>query len=146
LLYIKCISNKDLLYRTGSTFQSVVAIWIRGDLGTEWIYVYMYPYTYMYMYIYIHIYICTYTYMDTYIYVYMYMDTYIHIYRSICCPPETITTLLISYTPIQNKKFNFKKRIRWIIEWMIMPHLIFITTLWSRYYCPIFFLFSKWGF
>ena len=26
----------------------------------------------------------------------------------LCCPPETIT-LLISYTPIENKKFNFKK-------------------------------------
>ena len=26
----------------------------------------------------------------------------------LCRPPETIT-LLISYTPIENKKFNFKK-------------------------------------
>ena len=25
--------------------------------------------------------------------------------ESLCCPPETITTLLIGYTPIQNKKF-----------------------------------------
>ena len=25
--------------------------------------------------------------------------------ESLCCPPETITMLLISYTPIQNKKF-----------------------------------------
>ena len=33
--------------------------------------------------------------------------------ESLCCPPETITTLLISYTMIQNKKvffFFFKKR------------------------------------
>ena len=29
------------------------------------------------------------------------MDTY-----SLLCSPETITTLLISYTPIQNKKFE----------------------------------------
>ena len=29
--------------------------------------------------------------------------------KSLCCPPETITTLLISYTPIQNKKFKEKK-------------------------------------
>ena len=29
--------------------------------------------------------------------------------ESICCPPETITTLLISYTPMQNKKFKKKK-------------------------------------
>ena len=27
------------------------------------------------------------------------------------CPPETITTLLIGYTPIQNKKLNLKKMI-----------------------------------
>ena len=25
--------------------------------------------------------------------------------KSLCCPPETITTLLIGYTPMQNKKF-----------------------------------------
>ena len=27
-----------------------------------------------------------------------------------CCPPETITTLLISYTPIQNKTFSENKK------------------------------------
>ena len=30
--------------------------------------------------------------------------------ESLCCSPETITTLLISYTPIQNKKFFKKER------------------------------------
>ena len=34
------------------------------------------------------------------------MDTCIA--ESLCCPPETLTTLLISYTSIQNKKFNIK--------------------------------------
>ena len=29
--------------------------------------------------------------------------------ESLCCPPETITTLLMDYTPIQNKKFKNKK-------------------------------------
>ena len=33
----------------------------------------------------------------------------IHVYvcmaESLCCPPETITALLIGSTPIQNKKF-----------------------------------------
>ena len=38
------------------------------------------------------------------------MDTYIHMAESLCASPETITTLLISYTPIQNKKRFFKKR------------------------------------
>jgi len=34
------------------------------------------------------------------------MDTYICMAESLCCSPETITTLLIDYTPIQNKKFK----------------------------------------
>ena len=41
------------------------------------------------------------------------MDTCMCMAESLCCPPETITTLLISYTMIQNKKvffFFFKKR------------------------------------
>ena len=33
------------------------------------------------------------------------MDTCICMAESLCCPPETITTLLISYTPVENKKF-----------------------------------------
>jgi len=36
------------------------------------------------------------------------MDTYICMPESLRCSPETITTLLIGYTPIQNKKFNLK--------------------------------------
>ena len=40
------------------------------------------------------------------------MDTCIWMAESLGCPPETITTLLIGYTPIQNKKLkelcNFK--------------------------------------
>ena len=34
------------------------------------------------------------------------MDTCICMAESLCCSPETTTTLLISCTPIQNKKFN----------------------------------------
>ena len=37
---------------------------------------------------------------------------WIHVYcmaESLCCPPVTITTLLISCIPIQNKKFKKKK-------------------------------------
>ena len=29
--------------------------------------------------------------------------------RSLCCSPETTTTLLIGYTPIQNKSLKFEK-------------------------------------
>ena len=33
------------------------------------------------------------------------MDTYISIAESLYCSPETVTTLLISYTPLKNEKF-----------------------------------------
>ena len=34
--------------------------------------------------------------------------------ESLCCPPETITTLLIGYIPVQNKKYNkLKKKKLW---------------------------------
>ena len=33
------------------------------------------------------------------------MDTCVCMAESLCCSPETITTLLIDYTPKQNKKF-----------------------------------------
>ena len=33
-------------------------------------------------------------------------DTCICMAESLCCSPETTTTLLIGYTPIQNKKFK----------------------------------------
>ena len=31
--------------------------------------------------------------------------------ESLCCTPETITTLLVDYSPIQNKKFNKRKSV-----------------------------------
>ena len=37
------------------------------------------------------------------------MDTCLYMADSICCSSETITTLLISYNPIQNKKFKKQK-------------------------------------
>ena len=36
------------------------------------------------------------------------MNPCIRMTESLCCSPETITTLLISYTLIQNKKFKIK--------------------------------------
>ena len=36
------------------------------------------------------------------------MDTCIPMAESLCCEPETITTQLISYTAIQNKKLKKK--------------------------------------
>ena len=37
------------------------------------------------------------------------MDTCISMAKSLCPSPETITTLLTGYTPIQNKNFMKKK-------------------------------------
>ena len=37
------------------------------------------------------------------------MDTCVCMAESLCCLPETVTTLLIGYIPIQNKKFKKKK-------------------------------------
>ena len=38
------------------------------------------------------------------------IDTCVCMAESLCCSPETVTTLLIGYTPIQNKKFEKKKK------------------------------------
>ena len=37
------------------------------------------------------------------------MDTCICTPKSRCCPPEIITTLLVGYTQVQNKKWGEKK-------------------------------------
>ena len=37
------------------------------------------------------------------------MDTCICMAKSLCCSLEAITTLLIGYTPTQNKKFKKKQ-------------------------------------
>jgi len=44
------------------------------------------------------------------------MDACICMAESLGCSPEAITTSLISYTPIQNKKFFKKKRIAKMLE------------------------------
>ena len=41
LLYLKRITNKDLLYSTGNSAQCYVAAWMGGELGGEWIHVYV---------------------------------------------------------------------------------------------------------
>ena len=37
LLYLKCITNKDLLYSTGNSAQCYVAAWLGDGFGGEWI-------------------------------------------------------------------------------------------------------------
>ena len=41
LLYLKWMTNKDLLYSTGSSAQCYVAAWMEGEFGGEWIHVYV---------------------------------------------------------------------------------------------------------
>ena len=42
LLYLKCVTNKDLLYSTWNSTQCFVAVWMGGEFAGEWIHVYMY--------------------------------------------------------------------------------------------------------
>ena len=73
LLFFKWKTNKDLLYNTGNSAQCYVVAWVGGDFGEECIHVSVW----------LNPCICI---------------LYPHI--CICCPPETITTLLIHYTPV----------------------------------------------
>ena len=41
LLYLKWITNKDLLYSTGNAALCYAAAWKGGDFGAEWIHVYV---------------------------------------------------------------------------------------------------------
>ena len=43
LLYLKWITNKDLLYSVWNSAQCYVAAWMGGGLGGEWIHVYVWP-------------------------------------------------------------------------------------------------------
>ena len=41
LLYLKWVTNKDLLYSTGNSAQCYVAAWMGGEFRGEWILVYV---------------------------------------------------------------------------------------------------------
>ena len=41
LLYLKQITNKDVLYSTGNSAQCYVAAWMGREFGGEWIHVYV---------------------------------------------------------------------------------------------------------
>ena len=41
LLYLKWVTNKDLLFSTGNSDQCYVAACMGGELGGEWIHVYI---------------------------------------------------------------------------------------------------------
>ena len=50
-------------------------------------------------------------------------DAYICMAESLCCSPETITALLTGSTPIQNNKFNKKKKNKQKITCVILSRL-----------------------
>ena len=63
------------------------------------------------------------------------MDTCVYMAESLCCSPETTTTLLVGYTPIQNKMFQFSRSVMSDSLW---PHELqharppcLITNSWS---------------
>ena len=41
LLYLKEITNKDLLCSTGNSAQCYLAAWMRGEFGEQWIHVHV---------------------------------------------------------------------------------------------------------
>ena len=41
LLYLKWMTNKDLLYSTGNSAQCYVAAWMGEEFGREWVHVYV---------------------------------------------------------------------------------------------------------
>ena len=95
LLFFKWKSNKDLLYNTRNSAQCYVGAWVGGEFGKEWMHVFVWLNP------------CT---------------RILYPHRCICCPPKTITTLLILYTPIESKKFKkFKKK-----TLFLDPHLSFL--------------------
>ena len=72
LLYLKWITNKDLLCSTWNSAQCYVPAWMGGVAWRK-------------------------------------TDTCICMAESLHCSPETTKTLLISHTPLQNKKLKKKK-------------------------------------
>ena len=63
------------------------------------------------------------------------MDTWLWMAESLCCPPEIITTLVIYYTPIRNKKLRKEKLICYIRVYILKRnpvfsfiHVVFNTT------------------
>ena len=73
-LYLKWITNKDLLFSTWNSVQGHVQCLDRRRVWGR-------------------------------------MDTCIFMAKSLHCSPETVTTLLISYTPRQNKKIKKEKKL-----------------------------------
>ena len=70
------------------------------------------------------------------------MDACIWMAESLCCPLETATTWLISYTPIQNKKFKkykiktiFKKIKIYKLREPLFLHVIIFNGLEFKHIC-----------
>ena len=57
------------------------------------------------------------------------MDTCMCMAESLCCSPETITTLLIGYIPIQNKKLQKKKK-KVSQNWKLKQHRFTLSLSW----------------
>ena len=72
------------------------------------------------------------------------MDIGIWMAESRCCPPETITTLSISYTPIQNKKLK-QKKMRQQPSWLFFVLLErWLLNVWDKQKLPARRLRASW--
>ena len=62
------------------------------------------------------------------------IHVYIYMVESLCCSPETLTTLLIGYTPIQNTKFKKKKTYvyKTTCTWMFIAVLFLVVKRWKH--------------
>ena len=101
LLYIKQISQKDLLYSTGNYTQYHVIIYIRKESEKVYMCVYLYIYNYIYRYIYT---IYRYNYIERVIYLYVCMHPYKT--KSLCCTPENDTVLQINYHLMKKRRYG----------------------------------------
>ena len=66
------------------------------------------------------------------------IDTYTCIAEALCYPPETLTTWLISYNPIQNKKLKKRRVLTGRCDTLLLKYnLVFILVLAQRSYNPL---------
>ena len=60
------------------------------------------------------------------------MDICICVAESLCCLPETITTCLIGYTPISNKKLKKINMISYTITKYLLQKIVLIRGSWDH--------------
>ena len=60
------------------------------------------------------------------------IDTYTCMAESLCCPPETLPTWLISYTPIQNKKLKKRSVLTGRCDILLLEYNSVFILVWAQ--------------